>query len=41
LQAKLRDQEVRVGDKTLRMAFRFEREYHPFTVRLEKTTHEI
>ena len=41
LHAKLRDQEVRVGDKTWRMSFRFEREYHPFTVRLEKTTHEI
>jgi hypothetical protein len=41
LHAKLRDQEIPIGDKTWRMAFRFEREYHPFTVRLEKTTHEI
>jgi hypothetical protein len=41
LQPKLRDQEVPVGDKVWRMAFRFEREYHPFSVRLEKTTHEI
>jgi hypothetical protein len=41
LHPKLRDQEVPVGEKVWRMAFRFEREYHPFTVRLEKTTHEI
>lgn len=41
LHAKLRDQEVPVGDKVWRMAFRFEREYHPFTVGLVKTTHEI
>ena len=41
LHAKLREQEVSVGDKIWRMGFRFEREYHPFTVRLEKTTHEI
>lgn len=41
LHAKLRDQEVPVGDKVWRMAFRFEREYHPFTVRLEETKHEI
>jgi hypothetical protein len=41
LHAKLREQEVPVGDKIWRMGFRFEREYHPFTVRLEKTTHEI
>jgi len=39
--AKLRDQEVTVGDKTWQMAFRFERQYHPFTVELVKTTHEI
>jgi hypothetical protein len=39
--AKLRDQEVAVGDKRWQMAFRFEREYHPFSVELVKTTHEI
>lgn len=39
--AKLRDQEITVGDKLWQMSFRFEREYHPFTVELIKTTHEI
>jgi ResB-like family protein len=39
--AKLRDQDVTVGDKTWQMAFRFKRQYHPFTVELIKTTHEI
>jgi hypothetical protein len=39
--AKLRDQEVTAGDKAWQMAFRFERQYHPFTVELVKTTHEI
>ena len=39
-QIRLREQEVRVGNRVWRMALRFEREYHPFTVQLLKTTHE-
>jgi hypothetical protein len=39
--AKLRDQEITVGENRWQMAFRFEREYHPFSVELVKTTHEI
>jgi hypothetical protein len=39
--AKLRDQEVPTSDGTWQMGFRFEREYHPFSVQLIKTTHEI
>lgn len=39
--ARLRDQELTVGDATWQIAFRFERQYHPFSVELIKTTHEI
>ena len=38
---RLRDQEIQAGHKTWRMALRFEREYHPFSVKLLKTTHEV
>jgi hypothetical protein len=41
LHGKLNEQEIPVGDKAWRMAFRFEREYHPFSVELVKTTHEV
>jgi hypothetical protein len=37
----LGDQEIKVGDTTYRTAFRFERYYHPFSVTLLKTTHEV
>jgi hypothetical protein len=37
----LNDQEIAVGGKTFRTAFRFERYYHPFSVTLLKTTHEV
>jgi hypothetical protein len=40
-QAKLREQQVTIGDKTWQMAFRFERQYHPFSVHLLQTTHEV
>ena len=39
--AKLRDQEISAGGKTWQMAFRFERQYHPFSVQLIETKHEI
>jgi hypothetical protein len=39
--AKLRDQEITAGGKTWQMAFRFERQYHPFSVQLVETQHEI
>jgi hypothetical protein len=39
--AKLHDQEISVGDRTWQVAFRFERQYHPFAMQLLKTTHEI
>ena len=38
---RLRDQEMKAGNKPWRMALRFEREYHPFSVKLLKTTHEV
>ncbi|MCI0746017.1 MAG: cytochrome c biogenesis protein ResB [Verrucomicrobia subdivision 3 bacterium] len=38
---KLRDQEIIAGGKTWRMTMRFERVYHPFSVELLKTTHEV
>ncbi len=37
----LRAQEFEVGGKKWRVTMRFERYYHPFTVKLVKTTHEI
>ncbi len=40
-QPLMRDQEVPVGDKTWSMAFRFERDAHPFSMQLLKTTHEV
>ncbi|HEY2951637.1 MAG TPA: cytochrome c biogenesis protein ResB, partial [Verrucomicrobiae bacterium] len=40
-QLKLRDQEISMGDKTWKMAFRFERHYEPFSVTLLKTTHNV
>lgn len=40
-QANLDEQEITVGNKTWRMALRFERQYHPFSVQLLKTTHEV
>src|SRR5690606_8994401 len=35
------DQELPIDGKTFRTAFRFERHYHPFSVTLLKTTHEV
>ena len=40
-QIRLREQEVKVGNRVWRMALRFEREYHPFSVQLLKATHEV
>lgn len=37
----LGDQEVKAGGRTYRMAFRFERYYQPFSVKLIKATHEV
>jgi hypothetical protein len=37
----LDQQEFKIGDKTWRVALRFEREYTPFSVKLLKTTHEV
>ncbi len=34
-------QEIKIGAQTWRVAFRFEREYTPFSVKLLKTTHEV
>ena len=38
---RLNEQLIQAGDKTWRMAMRFERFYHPFSVQLLKTTHEV
>jgi hypothetical protein len=44
---KLGDQQITIGDsaqggtRTWRMAFRFAREYHPFSVELVKMTHDV
>jgi cytochrome c biogenesis protein ResB len=35
------EQEVKVGDRGWRMSLRFSREYHSFSVKLLKTTHEV
>ncbi len=37
----LEPQEINAGGKTIRAAYRFHRYYHPFTVKLLKTTHEV
>ncbi|MBI4663557.1 MAG: cytochrome c biogenesis protein ResB [Verrucomicrobia bacterium] len=39
--AKLDDQVVAAHNRTWRLALRFERQYHPFSVQLLKTTHEV
>lgn len=39
--AKLDEQEIKVGDRSWRMALRFERYYHPFSIQLLRTTHEV
>ena len=40
-QPSVDEQEVAVGARTWRVALRFERYYHPFSVQLLKTTHEV
>ena len=40
-QVNLDEQEIKVGDRGWRMALRFEHHYHPFSVQLLKTTHEV
>jgi hypothetical protein len=37
----LKPQEIKLGDRTWRMAFRMEREYLPYSMQLLKTTHEV
>ncbi len=37
----MKDQDITIGDKTWRVAFRPTRVYHPFSVQLLKTTHEV
>ena len=37
----MNEQELTVNDKTWRLGLRFERHYHPFSVQLLKTTHEV
>jgi hypothetical protein len=34
-------QEIKLGDRTWRMAFRMERQYLPYTMQLLKTTHDV
>jgi hypothetical protein len=40
-QVSVEEQEVQVGDRGWRMSLRFSREYHSFSVKLLKTTHEV
>ncbi|HUR47745.1 MAG TPA: cytochrome c biogenesis protein ResB [Candidatus Saccharimonadales bacterium] len=37
----LNPQEIKIGDRSWRMAFRMERQYLPYTMQLLKTTHEV